>query len=237
MRNRSSKKDLFKGRHFEQEIMIPRALVPALQAIVPRLGRDDGRARPVRRAYDDPALGTALRARVRQALEPLFSSGRQLMAREETYVGIRGKWADLYRAVYSAGKTVDFRLTLRRDAASANAFFRKAVHSQGQSPSTVTLNGMRRRKVQFANLKQKGALAELTTLRSSKYLNNPIEQDHRNIKSRLSVMLGLKSFASAAITIRGAGLMHRIRKGQFDLRALATQGKTPSEISAAVLAA
>jgi hypothetical protein len=27
MRNGSSKKDLFKGRHFEQEIMIPRALV------------------------------------------------------------------------------------------------------------------------------------------------------------------------------------------------------------------
>jgi transposase-like protein len=71
-------------------------------------------------------------------------------------------------------------------------------------------------------LKQQGALAELTMLRSSKYLNNLIEQDHRNIKSRLSVMLGLKSFASAAITIRGVGLMHRIRKGQFDLRRTVT---------------
>jgi transposase-like protein len=54
------------------------------------------------------------------------------MAREETYVRIRRKWADLYRAVYSAGKTVDFRLSVRRDAASANAFFRKAVHSQNR---------------------------------------------------------------------------------------------------------
>ena len=80
-------------------------------------------------------------------------------------------------------------------------------------------------------------LAELTRLRSSKYLNNLVEQDHRNVKSRLGAMLGLKSFATAAITIRGVELMHRIRKGQFDLRALALQGQGPCEIWAAVLAA
>jgi transposase-like protein len=57
------------------------------------------------------------------------------------------------------------------------------------------------------------------------------------VKFRLSAMLGLKSFASAAATIRGIELMHRIRKGQFDLRALATQGRTTPEIWAAVLAA
>lgn len=50
-------------------------------------------------------------------------------------------------------------------------------------------------------------------------------------------MLGMKSFASAAITIHGVEIMHRVRKGQFDLRALATQGQTPSKIWAAVLAA
>jgi len=77
----------------------------------------------------------------------------------------------------------------------------------------------------------------LTRQNPSKYLNNLIEQDHRNVKSRLSAMLGLKSFATAATTIRGVELMHRIRKGQFDLRSLATQGQTPSEIWAAVLAA
>ena len=50
-------------------------------------------------------------------------------------------------------------------------------------------------------------------------------------------MLGLKSFACAAITIRGVELKYRIRKGQFDLRALAAQGQTTPEISPAVLAA
>jgi IS6 family transposase len=52
-----------------------------------------------------------------------------------------------------------------------------------------------------------------TTLRSSKHLNNLIEQDHRNIKSRVNAMLGVKRFKNAAITIPGVELMHRIRKG------------------------
>jgi putative transposase len=44
---------------------------------------------------------------------------------DETYVRIRGQWAYLYRPVDSAGKTVDFRLSPRRNVASAKAFFAK----------------------------------------------------------------------------------------------------------------
>jgi transposase-like protein len=155
---------------------------------------------------------------------------------DETYVRIRGRWAYLYRAVHASGKTVDFRLSSRRDVASAKAFFRKAIRSQGLSPETITLDGYAASHRAVRELQQQGRLADLTTLRSSKYLNNLIEQDHRNVKFRLGAMLGLKSFASAATTIRGVKLMHRIRKGQFDLRALATQGQSTPEISAAVLA-
>ena len=66
-------------------------------------------------------------------------------------------------------------------------------------------------------MKTDGLLSEDTKVRSSKYLNNLIEQDHRNIKSRTNVMLGWKRFSSAATTIAGIELMHRIRKGQFNL--------------------
>src|SRR5579864_4883379 len=60
-------------------------------------------------------------------------------------------------------------------------------------------------------------------IRSSKYLNNLIEQDHRSVKLRLGPMLGLKHFRQAATTIAGIELMHRIRKGQFKLGSLGTK--------------
>jgi transposase-like protein len=155
---------------------------------------------------------------------------------DETYVRIRGRWAYLYRAVDASGKTVDFRLSPRRNVASAKAFFRKALRSQSRPPKTITLDGYAASHRAVRELQEQGRLPDLTKLRSSKYLNNLVEQDHRNVKSRLGAMLGLKSFASAATTIRGIELMHRIRKGQFHLHDLATQGKTTSEVWAAVLA-
>jgi transposase-like protein len=79
--------------------------------------------------------------------------------------------------------------------------------------------------------------AKRTKLRSSKYLNNLIEQDHRSVKLRLGPMLGFKRFRNASITISGIELMHRIRKGQFNLGKLRTDNKTTPEIWNAVLAA
>ena len=47
-------------------------------------------------------------------------------------------------------------------------------------------------------LKADGLLPAETKLRSSKYLNNLIEQDHRGVKQRIATMLGFKGFATAA---------------------------------------
>jgi hypothetical protein len=63
-----------------------------------------------------------------------------------------------------------------------------------------------------------------TTLRSSKYLNNMIEQDHRNVKLRIGPRLGFKRFQCASITIAGIELMQRIRKEQFSLDELGFRG-------------
>jgi transposase-like protein len=52
-------------------------------------------------------------------------------------------------------------------------------------------------------------------VRTSKYLNNIVEQDHRAIKRRCASMAGFKSLTIAAISIAGIELAHRIRKGQF----------------------
>jgi transposase-like protein len=54
-------------------------------------------------------------------------------------------------------------------------------------------------------------------IRTSKYLNNLIEQDHRRVQHRLGPMLGLKSFRSAAVVIGGIELAEKIKKGQFKI--------------------
>ena len=156
---------------------------------------------------------------------------------DETYVKIKGVWHYLYRAVDRAGRTVDFRLSTRRDVAAAKAFFRKAIKSQQRQPQTITLDGYAASHRAVHELKADGSLPTETKLRSSKYLNNLIEQDHRGVKQRIAAMLGFKQFRNAAITIAGIELMHRVRKGQFGLRRLGVQGGTAPAIWNAVLRA
>jgi transposase-like protein len=135
---------------------------------------------------------------------------------DETYVPIKGKWHYLYRAVDKQGNTIDFLLRPDRGIAAAQAFFRKALATHApRVPRKVTLDGhvpshralwlLRREHPCWRNLK----------VRSCKYLNNIIEQDHRAIKRRCASMTGFKSFVNAAITLSGIELSHRIHKRQF----------------------
>ena len=147
---------------------------------------------------------------------------------DETYLKIRGKWTYLYRAVDRTGNTVNFRLSTKRDVTAAKAFFKKAIKSQGRMPDSITLDGYAASHRAVREMNADGLLPDDTKLRSSKYLNNLIEQDHHNIKARTNVMLGFKRFGNAAITIAGIELMHRIRKGQFVLPANIKDMATPA---------
>ncbi len=120
---------------------------------------------------------------------------------------------------------------------AAKAFFSKAIKHQGKPPKTITLDGYAASHRAVREMKADGLLPEDTKIRCSKYLNNLIEQDHRHIKSRTNVMLGFKLFRNAAITLAGIELMHRIRKGQFNLAKLGLKDTTAPAVWSAVLSA
>ncbi len=48
-----------------------------------------------------------------------------------------------------------------------------------------------------------------------KYLNNIVEQDHRNVKRRIAINTGLKDFESAQRTLAGIEVVNIIRKNQI----------------------
>ncbi len=122
-------------------------------------------------------------------------------------------------------------------AAAAKAFFRKAIKSQGSTLQTITLDGYAASHRPVREMKADGQLTADTKLRSSKYLNNLIEQHHRGVKLRIGPMLGFKRFKTAAITIAGIELSHRIRKGQFNLARLCLDASNVHAVWNAVLAA
>ena len=66
-----------------------------------------------------------LNKRCRQYLNATRKSYRV----DETYIKVKGQEKYLYRAVDSAGQTIDFLLTAKRDASAAKRFFRKVFRS------------------------------------------------------------------------------------------------------------
>ena len=130
-------------------------------------------------------------------------------------IQIKGEWKYLYRAVDSMGNTLDFMLSARRDGKTAARFFRKVLKGQHtQPPRVITVDKNAAYPVAMEALKEDETLTETTELRQVKYLNNMVEQDHRNIKRITRPMMGFKSFNSARRTLRGIEAMSMIRKGQ-----------------------
>jgi transposase-like protein len=230
--------ELFKGRHFEREIIV---------LCVRWYLRYKLSFRDLVEMMAERGLSLAHTTIMRwvQRFVPEFERRWNRFARQsgqswrvdETYIKIRGVWTYLYRAVDREGRTVDFRLSSRRDVAAAKAFFRKALKTQGCPPRVITLDGYAASHRAVRELPDENEVWKDTKLRSSKYLNNMIEQDHRGIKARIGPMLAFKRFRCAKITIAGIELLHRIRKNQFDLGKLSNHTNSATEMWEAVLAA
>jgi transposase-like protein len=149
--------------------------------------------------------------RFRSHLRPTNDSWRV----DETYILVKGKQKYLYRAVDSAGNTLDFQLTAKRDAKAAKRFLRKtlkAVHTS--TPRVITVDKNPAYPKAIKELKAAKKLPEIVKLRQIKYLNNIVEQDHPCIKRLVRPGMGFGSFNTARRTIRGYEIMNMVRKGQ-----------------------
>lgn len=135
---------------------------------------------------------------------------------DETYVRVAGNWVYLYRAVDSAGDTIDFMLSPNRDLVAAKHFLQLALHQTGRvRPRVINVDGHPAYATAISELKHAGELGRRCRCRPSPYMNNVLEQDHRFIKKRIAASLWFRSVGSALNTIAGYESMHMIRKGQI----------------------
>jgi transposase-like protein len=139
---------------------------------------------------------------------------------DETYIKVRGRWMYLYRAIDSNGDTVEFWFSERRNLTVAKRFLNRALKRHGR-PERIVIDGSQTNREAIlasdaANRLQDRSRRKLKPIRirQSRYLNNPIEQDHRRIKCRVRPMLGFKSIDSARAILSGIEMIHMIRKGQ-----------------------
>jgi len=134
---------------------------------------------------------------------------------DETYVKVGGEWKYLYRAVDSAGNTIEFMLSAKRDVGAAKRFFKKVMRADHRRlPFTIGVDKHASYPEAFATSVTEKVLPPDCKLRRVKYLNNVIEQDHRAIRRRWRACQGFRSFHTAERTLEGVEAMHMMRKGQ-----------------------
>ena len=112
---------------------------------------------------------------------------------DETYVKVNGRWCYLYRAIDRDGNLVEALLSEKRDMDAAQRFFARTLNIVGHAPEQVTTDGHDAYPRAIRETLGSGARH-----RTSQYMNNRIEQDHRGIKQRYYPMRGFGSFVAAS---------------------------------------
>ncbi len=111
---------------------------------------------------------------------------------DETYIRVHGRWKYLYRGIDRDGVLVDVMLSDHRDLAAAKAFFRAAKAVTRVTPDRVTTDGHDAYPSAIRTV-----LGKRVRHRTSRHLNNRLEQDHRGIKGRCRPMLGFMNTEAA----------------------------------------
>jgi transposase-like protein len=124
-----------------------------------------------------PCYAPELEQRLRGHLKPTNKSWRV----DETYIRVKGRWCYLYRAIDSTGATIDFLLSAFRDADAAKRLFRKALsHPSHPQPRVINTDLAPIYGSVIPDIKKEGTLRRRCRHRPVQYLNNILEQDHRD---------------------------------------------------------
>src|SRR3712207_2329939 len=181
-----SRPTLFRGRHFRDDIIV---LCLRWYLRYPLSYRDLEEMMAERGLQVDHSTiarwvlryAPVLNERIRSEMRNPNRSWRV----DETYIRVAGQWAYLYRAIDSAGNTIDFLLSPYRDAVAAKAFLQLAIAQAGPiQPRVINVDGHPAYPAAVADLKSSGALGHACLCRRSPYMNNIVEQDHRYVKKR-----------------------------------------------------
>jgi IS6 family transposase len=153
---------------------------------------------------------------------------------DETYVRVGTGWQYPYRAVDSAGRTIQFMPGARRGAAAAKRFFEKMMRADRRRlPFTVGTDKQASHPEAFAAPVKEKVLPRDCEPRRVKYLNDVIEQDHRAIRRGRRAARCFRSFHTAGRAPEGIEAMHMMRKGQvkrLDGRDAIGQAKSVSSL-------
>jgi IS6 family transposase len=213
---RESRPALFRGRHFRSDVIV---LCVRWYLRYPLSYRDLEEMMAERGlAIDHSTIARwvlyyapILNRRIRREMRRPNRSWRV----DETYVRVAGKWTYLYRAIDSAGDTIDFLLSPNRDLIAAKGFLRLALSAGQVRPRVINVDGHPAYASAIAELKQAGELGRNCRCRPSQYMNNIIEQDHRFVKKRVVASQGFRSADGALSSIAGYEAINIIRKGQI----------------------
>jgi transposase-like protein len=130
---------------------------------------------------------------------------------DETYVKVNRVWHYVYRAVDEHGQVIDVLVSVRRDAAAARRFFRRALATLKVTPTEVVTDAA---AVYPAVLDE---LIPSAWHHVERYANNRIEADHSQLKRRLRPMRGLRTDCTAGVVIAGQAFMRNLRRGHYEI--------------------
>ena len=121
---------------------------------------------------------------------------------DEVFIRINGALHYLWRAVDQQGVVLDILVQEKRDGTAAKSFFRRLLHGLQYKPKRIITDGLRSYGV------ARRALLPNVKHRTSRYLNNRVENSHRPTRRQERQMQRFKSPRQAQEFLSAYGIIY-----------------------------